>query len=249
MKISKRPNQELKDFFDWGDPLEQETVKFDEYPLILERMILGKVYLPENYLISLPKYFDSLLFPKWLEQISRTLYNIMLFESLRTENVTDPLTGLFNRRYMGNVLNRLTQSTQSDYSIGIMFLDIDYFKRINDEFGHAAGDSVLKDFSIFLKSNIRPTDIACRYGGEEFAVILPGTAPLIVEKKANRICRGLRYLIMRHEQTRIGHITVSIGVAIFPRHGSTATAVLAAADQALYSAKAGGRNQVISAET
>ena len=166
-------------------------------------------------------------------------------EVLRHEALHDPLTGLFNRRYMGEMLEReIRRAERNPQPISVIMLDIDHFKQVNDTLGHAAGDAVLHDLGLFLLRQVRGADIACRYGGDEFMLILPGATLQVARQRAENIRLQAMKLVQDHHQRVSGKLTLSIGVAAFPDHGATPDALWQAADAALYAAKAAGRNQV-----
>jgi two-component system cell cycle response regulator len=160
--------------------------------------------------------------------------------------VTDPLTGLHNRRYMSGQLQALVRrATQGGEPVGALIVDIDYFKRINDSFGHDVGDEVLREFAVRLATNVRAIDLACRYGGEEFVVVMPDTTL----EDASRIAERLRLHVAGSPFRVQGlseplAVTISIGVACSTTD-DTPDALLKRADEAVYQAKAGGRNQVV----
>ncbi|MEN6319089.1 MAG: diguanylate cyclase [Syntrophaceae bacterium] len=173
------------------------------------------------------------------------LVNIKLRETLKQQATRDPLTGLFNRRYLEETLNReISRADRHETPLGIIMVDLDHFRRFNNTFGHDAGDLVLQDLGKFLQNNIRTEDIACRYGGEEFTLILPGASLEITRKRAETLRHGVQHLQISYDGKLLDSITLSLGVAIFPDHGPTGEAVLQAADMALYSAKHAGRNRV-----
>lgn len=159
--------------------------------------------------------------------------------------VTDPLSGLRNRRYLETHLaSELRQAVEADLPLALMLVDIDHFKRVNDLHGHDAGDGVIRDVARRLRSHTRSLDLACRFGGEEFVMLMPETD---LEKAAG-IAERLRKII-ESEPFRLPSadeilVTVSIGVAVFQGSGDSGSAMLKRADQALYRAKAGGRNRV-----
>jgi len=128
-------------------------------------------------------------------------------------------------------------------------IDLDHFKRFNDTFGHDAGDVLLRELGQLLQSNVRGSDIACRYGGEEFALILPDANLATAQERAERIRKSAKYLDLKHAGQALGAVTLSVGVATFPEHGDTPFLLVRAADQALYRAKAAGRDRVMLAET
>lgn len=178
-----------------------------------------------------------------------SLSNLKLREMLRDLSIRDPLTGLFNRRYMEETLElEVLRAERKGTSLGIIMLDIDHFKKFNDTLGHAAGDALLSELGKFLQKHIRKGDIACRYGGEEFIVVLPYAQLEIARQRAKLICAEVKHMQIQFSGRPIDGITLSLGVAVFPEHGSTVTAVLQAADAALYKAKTEGRDRVCAAE-
>jgi diguanylate cyclase (GGDEF)-like protein len=187
---------------------------------------------------------------KDLDQIGRQ--NLLLAETgavLREQSVRDALTGLFNRRYLEETLAReLRRAERSETAVGIIMLDIDHFKRFNDSHGHAAGDAVLRALGGFLLASVRSADIACRYGGEEFTLILLDASRQMVEGRAERLREDARNLHVQFEGKALEAVTLSLGVSFFPDHGSTGPAVLRAGDAALYRAKREGRDRVVVAE-
>jgi diguanylate cyclase (GGDEF)-like protein/PAS domain S-box-containing protein len=150
----------------------------------------------------------------------------------------DRLTGLFNRRYMEETLEReLLRSSRQQCSIGIIMMDVDEFKGFNDTWGHAAGDAVLCALSQLLKEHIRGEDIACRFGGDEFILILPEATRKVTCDRAELIRNYTKKLRPIYEARILGPVTISLGVAIFPEDGSTSADILKSADRALYRAK------------
>ncbi|PYO30040.1 MAG: hypothetical protein DMD86_13965, partial [Candidatus Rokuibacteriota bacterium] len=129
-------------------------------------------------------------------------------------------------------------------AIGIILLDLDHFKPLNDSCGHDAGDALLRELAGVLKSRVRDGDIACRYGGEEFVLILPEASLELARRRAEELREEVKRLRVSHRGRVIGPITVSLGVAAFPEHGKNSAALLDAADAALYRAKAEGRDRV-----
>jgi two-component system cell cycle response regulator len=160
--------------------------------------------------------------------------------------VKDQLTGLFNRRYMAQHLDTLLTNASSTRPISLLIMDIDYFKQVNDTYGHAAGDDVLRQFSDRLASNIRNVDLACRYGGEEFVVVLSDTDPAHAYSIGERLRRAVekRNFVIGHPMTEVP-VTVSIGVASSTGGDDDSVQILRRADAALYRAKREGRNRVI----
>jgi diguanylate cyclase (GGDEF)-like protein/PAS domain S-box-containing protein len=179
------------------------------------------------------------------EQISLALANLRLREELRGQSLRDPLTGLFNRRYMEESLEReLRRAVRNNQPVALLMLDIDHFKRFNDTFGHQAGDTLLRALGDFLIQRTRGQDAACRYGGEEFALILSGASSDAACKRAELLREDLKHLTVQHAGQVLGSVTLSIGVSSFPGH-DTPEELLKAADEALYRAKAEGRGRVV----
>ncbi len=167
-------------------------------------------------------------------------------EELRLQAIRDPLTGLFNRRYMEESLEReLYRASRNSLSLGAVMIDLDHFKRFNDTWGHEAGDAVLREVGGLLRDCARGEDIACRYGGEEFTLILASASSEVTHWRTKQFHQAVRSLDVQHDGRALGRITISAGVAGFPQHGFTATDILRAADEALYQAKAEGRDRVV----
>jgi diguanylate cyclase (GGDEF)-like protein len=165
---------------------------------------------------------------------------------LREISVRDVLTGLFNRRYLEETLEReIHRAERKQLSLGIIMLDLDHFKHINDTFGHTAGDAVLQELGTSLKSYIRASDIACRYGGEEFILIMPEASLEVTRQRAERLRQDAEKRKVSYNGMLLEPVTFSIGVAVFPEHGSSYLTLLSAVDEALYRAKNEGRNRVI----
>ncbi|HXA78960.1 MAG TPA: diguanylate cyclase [Candidatus Acidoferrales bacterium] len=178
------------------------------------------------------------------ERISLALANLRLREVLRSQSIRDPLTGLFNRRYMEESLEReLRRAVRSDQCVSLIMMDIDHFKRFNDTFGHQAGDTLLRVLGDFLSQRTRGQDVACRFGGEEFALILAGASSDDGYKRAELLREELKQLTVNHAGRVLGKITFSIGISAFPGHGTTAEQLLHFADQALYLSKTEGRDR------
>lgn len=180
------------------------------------------------------------------EQLALALANLRLQTTLHTQSIRDPLTGLFNRRYLEVSLEReLARANRHSQSMAILMLDLDHFKRFNDSWGHDAGDAVLVQFADVLKRNTRAEDIACRYGGEEFTVILLETDADTARKRAEQIRIATAQMTLEHRQQPLDRITVSIGIALFPQDARSSDDLLRRADSALYRAKHAGRNRVV----
>lgn len=179
------------------------------------------------------------------EHVALALSNLKLRETLKDQSIRDSLTGLFNRRFLETSMAReLLRAARKKRSLGVMLLDLDHFKRFNDSLGHLAGDVLLREMGAFLQHSLRGDDIACRYGGEEFTLILPETSRETLQQRAEQICAEVRKLKFPARNNRTGGVTVSIGLAMYPEHGVTMNELLSAADAALYRAKEEGRDRV-----
>ncbi|HHT9127638.1 MAG TPA: diguanylate cyclase [Candidatus Wujingus californicus] len=179
------------------------------------------------------------------EHMAQALANIQLRKTLREQSIRDPLTDLFNRRYMNETLElELRRVKRSKKSIGIVMLDIDHFKLFNDKYGHEAGDVLLRALGDFLRIYMREGDIVCRYGGEEFALVLIEASLEDTRKRAEELQAEIKKLRILYRGKPLENITISLGVSVFPEHGTTVEDLLRAADQALYKAKTDGRDRL-----
>ncbi|KYK49665.1 MULTISPECIES: PleD family two-component system response regulator [Bradyrhizobium] len=184
-------------------------------------------------------------------QIRRRRYTDHLRDNVQNSiemAITDALTGLHNRRYMESHLATLAeQASIRGKPLALMILDIDYFKSINDNYGHDAGDDVLREFAVRVRKSIRGIDLACRYGGEEFVIVMPETDLHVAGMVAERLRRSIAgepFAI--HKGTKRIEVTISIGLTTLERKGEAVADVLKRADTALYRAKHDGRNRVVS---
>jgi diguanylate cyclase (GGDEF)-like protein len=178
------------------------------------------------------------------ETIAASLVNLRLRDSLRDQSTRDPLTGLFNRRYLDESFElECSRAQRSKQPLSVLMADIDHFKRFNDVFGHEAGDVVLTQFGELLKRSVRRGDIVCRFGGEEFVIVLPGSDLTTAKVLADTLRMKVGSYDFASRGHGLGKVTVSVGVADYPRSGSSPEALLSAADQALYAAKANGRDR------
>lgn len=182
------------------------------------------------------------------EQLALTLSNLKLRETLKQQSIIDPLTSLFNRRYMDETLHReLTRALRKSLPLSVIVLDIDHFKKVNDNFGHDAGDAVLRNFAHCIKRSVRDSDMVCRLGGEELVLILIECDKQAALARAEKIIADIRLLDNKHGLQHIGRVTASIGVATFPDDGDCADDLIKAADQAMYRAKNAGRDRIMAA--
>jgi diguanylate cyclase (GGDEF)-like protein/PAS domain S-box-containing protein len=178
-------------------------------------------------------------------QIALSLASLQLRETLREQSIRDPLTRLFNRRFLEESLERELQlAARKKQSVAVLFLDLDHFKRFNDTFGHDAGDMVLQSLADMFRKFFRGTDICCRYGGEEFAIVLPESSCQDAAIRADELRAAVKNLRLQYKGQTLGRLTVSAGIAVFPEHGSTCAELLKIADECLYESKARGRDIV-----
>jgi diguanylate cyclase (GGDEF)-like protein len=178
------------------------------------------------------------------DSMSLALSSIALREKLRNQALRDSLTGLYNRRYMEDMLQRFAHlSERNQRPFSVIMIDLDHFKRLNDEHGHAVGDAVLRDVGHTITASLRQSDVACRYGGEEIIVLLPDVDLADAAGKAETLRQSIENISERHG-TRV---TASLGVASVPDNAGTAAGLVGLADEALYQAKKFGRNQVVTA--
>jgi len=213
-------------------------------PMMAQSEALGVLHLmqPEDIRMTETKQRMAVTMS---EHIAMALSNLRLHETLRSQSIRDPLTGLFNRRFMEESLElEIRRAARNQRPLGMIMIDLDHFKYFNDTFGHEAGDLLLKELGALLKGNIRGEDIACRYGGEEFTLILPEGTGAVTLQRAEFFREAVQRLDVHHRGHPLGKITASMGVAVFPDHGRTAESLINAADKALYRSKAAGRDCV-----
>jgi diguanylate cyclase (GGDEF)-like protein/PAS domain S-box-containing protein len=178
-------------------------------------------------------------------QVNRQLEQIQMLQvALREQAIRDPLTGLYNRRYLYETLGQeFSRSRRENRSVSMIMLDIDHFKCLNDQYGHAAGDAILQALSDTLLVATRKGDTVCRYGGEEILIAMPNTTVTQARRRASKLMNEIAALSVAFEDKWLS-ITVSIGVAAFPEHGEAIDEVIRAADNALYRSKETGRNRL-----
>ncbi|MEQ9671346.1 diguanylate cyclase [Coleofasciculus sp. G2-EDA-02] len=218
-------------------------------PMMAQGKALGILYISSQQPGQLTEAKQRLALTV-AEHLALSLANLKLRETLSQQSIRDALTGLFNRRYMEESLEReIHRAQRHQRPMGIIMLDIDHFKHFNDTFGHEAGDIVLRELGIFLQRNVRASDIACRYGGEELMLILPDASLADTKQRAEQIRQDVKDLQIEYHHQLLDAIAISVGVAAFAEHGSTAEELIAAADRALYQAKAQGRDQVVTASS
>lgn len=180
-----------------------------------------------------------------VEHISMAIANVKLREQLRDQSIRDTLTGLYNRRYMLETCRREFQrAARANQPVTMLSIDVDHFKTFNDNHGHDAGDTVLRAVGEALISTFRGDDVPCRFGGEEFVVLLPNASASIGQRKAEELRAKIERVTVRYADGDLPRITISVGVATYPNAGSAPLEVLKVADTALYEAKRKGRNRV-----
>ncbi|MDO9064781.1 MAG: diguanylate cyclase [Sulfuricella sp.] len=224
--------------------LREKHVDYICLPLIANSEILGVLHLSKlggNPIeAGIPWAAESIA-----ERTAIAISVIRREERLQIRATRDALTGIYNRRFMEEALAiEQSRAERRGSPIGLMMVDVDYFKRFNDTFGHDAGDAVLRGIGHLLRRTMREGDMPCRYGGEEFAVILPGADLAHTRQRAEAIRAAIERWKPQHEGHSFGQVTVSIGIAALPLNGNSWQAALKVADEALYAAKRGGRNQV-----
>ena len=220
------------------------------FPLVAKNEIIGLLHIR----CSSHSSYDTekrALFKETAETLtallSLAISNLRLNEKLSMLSIKDALTGLFNRRYLEETFIRESvRAKRNKSNIGIIMADIDHFKKFNDIHGHAAGDAVLKHISHLLSTNIRGCDIVCRYGGEEFVLILPDANLENTFMRANTLVESLRKVQIDFNGTVLGSVTISMGVSAYPEKGEKLEELLRVADAALYRAKQEGRDRVVS---
>ncbi len=180
------------------------------------------------------------------EHTNLALANLLLRETLHQQSIRDTLTGLYNRRYLDEAMEReISRAARNQSSLGLIMLDVDHFKQFNDRFGHDAGDELLRELGTFLMANVRQSDIVCRYGGEEFFMILPETPLMAAAQKAEQLREMFKRLTIVYQGKILGRRNISLGVAAFPEHGATSKALIQIVDKALLQAKEEGRDRVV----
>lgn len=226
---------------------EQQALEYSVcIPLITRDEVLGTLFLVGTSKSHRALQEHEMTLAKTVaERLSLALSNIRLTEKLRRESVRDPLTGLFNRRYLEETLEREMQRvSRAGQSLSLITLDVDHFKGFNDTFGHEAGDHVLEELAQQMTSIARAGDVVCRFGGEEFMIIMPEAGTDTAVDRAEELRRRIEMLDLYYGGTSLGHISISLGVATFPKHATKKDELMRLADHALYDAKKRGRNQV-----
>lgn len=214
-------------------------------PLISHGDVMGLLYLQNNSAQQMDDDYRYQLAINTSENLSLALSSFRLRQALRYQSVRDPLTRLYNRRYMQESLEReIARMKRNDAQLAVIMLDLDHFKRFNDTHGHAAGDAVLQALAEYFQSNLRTDDIASRYGGEEFTLVLSNIDADNAVRRAEALRQGVNSLDVVFQEQSMGKFSISMGLAMYPADGDTPETLLQSADQALYKAKQAGRNRV-----
>lgn len=219
-------------------------------PLVAQSVSLGILHVQVRSCATREREADDLKARQRLavavaENLALSLANIKLRETLQNQAIRDPLTGLYNRRYLEETMDReIHRARRLKTPLGVVMMDLDRFKDFNDAFGHAAGDALLSALAHVITGGIRTEDIACRYGGEEFLLVLPGASLETTRERAENVRQAVKALQVKYQGRFLRSTTISLGIAIFPDQGHTAEEVIAAADAALYQAKQAGRDRV-----
>jgi len=218
-------------------------------PLLAHGELIGMLHVERSGTDSAKPIISDI---RWMalttaaEHTALAIANLALRETLREQATHDKLTGLYNRHYLNARFEQeLARAKRKRQSFAVIMLDIDHFKRFNDIFGHAAGDHVLKELARVIGASSRKSDVACRYGGEEFVLFLPEASAAIAVKRAEEIREALKSLQLDWEGHALGTVTLSAGVATYPEHGTDPDTLLRFADRALYQAKQLGRDRVV----
>jgi diguanylate cyclase (GGDEF)-like protein len=234
--LQRGANNQVETVHTWGTATPMDTISL---PLIAHNESLGILNL------SGVGHYDPWATTSLAERAAAGMVAVKRQEQLRHRAMRDPLTGLYNRRFLEEALDiEQRRALRRGISIGVLMLDIDHFKRFNDTYGHDAGDLLLRGMGALLRRAVREGDMPCRYGGEEFVVILPGADLAGTRRRAEALCATIARWEPQRDGAPLGPVTASIGVAALPMHGTDWQKVLKAADEALYQAKHAGRNRV-----
>lgn len=232
--------------------IDTKDVNYYCIPMLARGKTLGLLYLEMRAAHSAAEEaedegaYTSHIVSTMAKLTALALGNILHHQTLQNYAIYDSLTGLFNRRYMEETLKReVSRVARNKEPLGLIMIDIDHFKNFNDTYGHAAGDMLLRGIGDFFKDRIRREDIACRYGGEEFVLILPGSSLENTCRRAEQLHEDIKRVRIRHRGAYVSSVEVSMGVVVFSEHGTSAELLLESADKALYKAKSQGRNRIV----
>lgn len=216
------------------------------FPILAHGETVGLMHLTSNCEGDNSEFFDSQrLAQMCAEQISLAIANVRLRDELQDQSIRDPLTGLFNRRHVSAVIKKAaSQSASTGAPFSLVSIDVDHFKKFNDTYGHDAGDIVLRSIGEVFANSVNGDEVACRYGGEEFLLFLPGCDADLGHQRAEQIRRAVNDLAIRYGEKTLPKVSISAGVVAAPEHGTDPQQLVKLADDALYNAKAQGRNCV-----
>ena len=234
--------------------VEEDVDSYTCVPIIAQGEMLGMLHMEYCGTAEFEtgeekqRYFDSRqrLMIIAGDNLALSLVSLKLREALKHQSVRDPLTSLFNRRYMEECLQmEISKAARSGGSLGVIMSDVDHFKKFNDTYGHDAGDLVLVEFAKLLIKSFRDSDVICRYGGEEFIIIMPLASQSLVLERAELMCNMVRELEIFYDDKPLPSVSASFGVAVFSDNFDQAFEIVKLADSALYKAKRTGRDQVV----
>lgn len=233
---------------------QSEPVEYICAPFVASGRVSGLLYLQRDVSVDgtgvnnsegLLDNTQQLIVSKMAKLAGLSIGNIRHKETLGIHAVFDSLTGLYNRRYMEETLKReLSRASRRKEPLGLIMMDVDHFKSFNDTYGHSAGDNLLRSIGKFLMESIRREDIACRYGGEEFVLILPGCSLEHTVRRAEQIKEDIKKVRIWNRGRSIDCVNVSMGIGLFSEHGDSMETLLESADRALYEAKNKGRDRI-----
>jgi diguanylate cyclase (GGDEF)-like protein len=212
-------------------------------PLIAGGIIIGAVRVEGMKGFWTPE--RERLLESYLSGAASALSNLRLLDSMKQQANVDVLTGLYNRRFLEDYAGKLlAMARRRQQPVSVIMMDLDHFKSFNDIYGHELGDRILRQFAKTVTEAMRETNLAARFGGEEFVVLLPDTGPKASLVVAERIRRAvMRMVVSSGTEKPLPQVTVSLGIAVFPEHGQSLEEVLLASDKALYESKNSGRNR------
>ncbi|MFC0337948.1 PAS domain S-box-containing protein/diguanylate cyclase (GGDEF) domain-containing protein [Kushneria avicenniae] len=228
----------------WGEKLSTQPAFEYRQRLTTTTGALGRMTLQAEPLDDEDRHRLERMVDETARILTLTLINLRLRNQLTNHAYRDALTGLYNRRYLNETLPDLLENASEESPVSLALLDLDHFKRLNDTWGHDAGDQVLIALGEILTQRLRATDISCRYGGEEFIVVLPGASASIAMMRLNEVLEQFGQWSMQVGDERIAHLTFSAGLVNSPSQGHDMSALIELADQALYGAKHAGRGRV-----
>jgi diguanylate cyclase (GGDEF)-like protein/PAS domain S-box-containing protein len=214
-------------------------------PMMAQSEALGILHLMQAEETQMPEAKQRLAMAM-AEHVAMALSNLRLHEKLRNQSIRDQLTGLFNRTFMEESLElELRRASRTQHHLSVVMIALDDFQAMNEKFGLDVGDSVLRRTGMLLQANVRKGDIACRYSGQTYVLILPQSGYEVSRGRAESLCEIVRSLEVKYRTAQVGHVTASVGLAVFPGHGQTVETLLRSAEAALNRARNGGGNCVV----